>query len=402
MISYYYPPDIALELQARWPAHCAPLPALPQLTQLVMVAYQASLLHEEGRPVHCHLLYATPAEVAAYPAAQHHFLAFAQPRLYHEQELRRLSPSVQRGNSALAVHQAADGSLQLWGVVMLGANGDALASGPLSAHTLPNVLLLQVHGPGRLTFYGGTERVLALHQGRIEGYGFWQFPAAWAAGHFRENEPGPAAPSSEQASKVGMELALQMLRRSIGRVRGDGHGGMLVLVPTAGAADLLRPQGLLRPKYEVLPDTNYFIQFVDAITARLAQLNALSWQGYRSVSDPQLRALSHQMDWFTELMADLMAVDGALVISQSFNVLGFGVEIHATFVEPACVYRALDMEATRLQAVPIDGGGTRHRAAYRLCAADPRCLVIVVSQDGNIRFVRQREGQVVFWDQLAL
>jgi hypothetical protein len=377
------------------------LPTLPQLTQLIMVSYQASLLQEEGRPVSCYLLYTSPAEVVTFPSAQQHHLVFAQPRPCNEQELRRLSPTVHRGNSALAVDQAADGTLQIWGIVFLGAGGDVLDNYLDPDLSQPSALLLHVRGPGALTFYCGYNRVLTLHQGRIEGHGFLQFPEAWAQGHFtsaaEENIEIPA-----EAIEVMVRVGLQLLRRSIGRVRSDGHGGMLVLVPNTGVADLLQPQGLLRPKYRVQPDTNHFATFLKAILERLHELKAVSWRHYQQASDVTLRGLSQQMDWFTELMADLMAVDGALVISQRFDVVGFGVEIHAPIVAPSRVFRALDVAATTLQAVPIDSGGTRHRAAYRLCAADPRCLIIVVSQDGAIKFVRQLEGKVIFWDQLAL
>lgn len=77
------------------------------------------------------------------------------------------------------------------------------------------------------------------------------------------------------------------------------------------------------------------------------------------------------------------------------------MEIQATQVPLMQVYRALDVEAQTLQAVPADHGGTRHRAAYRLCLAAPDCLAIVVSQDGNVQFVHNQDGKVVFWDQLS-
>lgn len=66
------------------------------------------------------------------------------------------------------------------------------------------------------------------------------------------------------------------------------------------------------------------------------------------------------------------------------------------------VYRALDRDAGITQAEPTNGGGTRHRAAYRLCQAAPDYLVIVVSQDGSIKYVRRQEERVVFWEQLLL
>ena len=43
--------------------------------------------------------------------------------------------------------------------------------------------------------------------------------------------------------------------------------------------------------------------------------------------------------------------------------------------------------------------GTRHRSAYRLAAAMPEALLVVVSQDGNIRYVADVDGAVTCWDQ---
>ena len=52
-----------------------------------------------------------------------------------------------------------------------------------------------------------------------------------------------------------------------------------------------------------------------------------------------------------------------------------------------------------MQAEAADSGGTRHRAAYRLCLAYPDSLA-VVAQDGGVKFVHQQAGRVIFWDQL--
>jgi DNA integrity scanning protein DisA with diadenylate cyclase activity len=81
--------------------------------------------------------------------------------------------------------------------------------------------------------------------------------------------------------------------------------------------------------------------------------------------------------------------------------VGFGVEIQATQVPLERVYRALALEAQQRQPLAVDHGGTRHRAAYRLCLAAPECLTIVVSQDGGVQFVHEQAGQVIVWDQLT-
>ena len=44
-------------------------------------------------------------------------------------------------------------------------------------------------------------------------------------------------------------------------------------------------------------------------------------------------------------------------------------------------------------------GGARHRSAYRLAGALPGSVVVVISQDGGVRFVCQKNGRVTYWEQ---
>jgi hypothetical protein len=131
-ISHYYPQDLAAALRQRWPGDAPPLPAAEVLTQFVSVLYQASLLFEEGRPVACHSVLAPPAQLAAQPLGlrDFHWVRFAEPRAWNEQEVRRLSPAVQPRSSLLAVEQDADGHLQLWGLLFSRHPWDHVPDGP--------------------------------------------------------------------------------------------------------------------------------------------------------------------------------------------------------------------------------------------------------------------------------
>ena len=72
----------------------------------------------------------------------------------------------------------------------------------------------------------------------------------------------------------------------------------------------------------------------------------------------------------------------------------------ATLVpSPPRVWRALDSEGSTLKADDIENVGTRHRAAYRFVHDHPSGLAIVVSHDGGVTFVANREQEVVFWEQ---
>jgi DNA integrity scanning protein DisA with diadenylate cyclase activity len=97
-------------------------------------------------------------------------------------------------------------------------------------------------------------------------------------------------------------------------------------------------------------------------------------------------------------LADLMAVDGALVVSTAGDVIGFGAEIFGPSNSDEVVYRALDLEATELVEERADEAGTRHRAAYRLSRQHPECRITVVSRDGTVRYVGNLNGKVTYWE----
>jgi len=408
---HYYPADLTLALRQHWPATAPPLPAPAVLTAFVSTLYQASLLAEEGRPVVCHLVLASQAELEAQAGTltDFHLLRFAEPRSYSEQELRRLSPAVQQPSSLLAVAPTADGHLQLWGLLFSEHQWDQLVDQPrLTTVQPPRALLVEVSGPGSLVFYDGAQRVLTLQRGRIEGHGFVSFPKAWAEGRFTENLqlagdslPGPDLTPEQQELLV--RLTLQLQRRALTRIRTSGHGALVVLLPTDRVAALTAPGGVLRPKYRVLPGQAgpRFPALAQAVVRRLAALGEVSWAHYQQAHDAELLALTAEIEHLADYLAGLAAVDGALVLTQQLALVGFGVEVQATQVPLERVYRALDLEARQRKPLAVDHGGTRHRAAYRLCLAAPECLAIVVSQDGTVQFVHEQAGQVIVWDQLT-
>jgi hypothetical protein len=101
----------------------------------------------------------------------------------------------------------------------------------------------------------------------------------------------------------------------------------------------------------------------------------------------------------SRVLANLTAIDGALVLDKRFGVLGFGAEVSAELPTPERVWRALDAEGRQRQAEDVENVGTRHRAAYRFVNDHPDGVAVVISQDGGVTFVANRDGDVVFWEQ---
>jgi DNA integrity scanning protein DisA with diadenylate cyclase activity len=67
--------------------------------------------------------------------------------------------------------------------------------------------------------------------------------------------------------------------------------------------------------------------------------------------------------------------------------------------EVRTVNRALDVEGKRAVQEDTEGVGTRHHSAYRLCSELKEAVAVVISQDGDARFVKWKDGAVTYWKQ---
>ncbi|WP_223649547.1 putative sensor domain DACNV-containing protein [Hymenobacter psoromatis] len=410
---HYYPGHLATELLVRWPAAASPLPPLPELESFISVAYQASLLVEEGQPVRCRLILSALEDLPHAPENNGPYvLELATPRPYEAQEIRRLGPALRSPSSLLAVRADTAAGLLIWGLLRNHSPwGQPGKARPFAPSPTPPTLLLEICGPGNLVFYYGRDRVLTLQYGHVEGHGFVEYPLAWSQGRFAENIDvlGPQLAAAGLAAPPDLmpllaELAHHVTRRVVARARASGHGGMLAYVPTTSVAHCVGPAATLRPKYPVrLPtQAHYYNGLQVAIIARLGELGDITWSRYRRADDARLLELEAAVSQYADLLADLMTVDGALVVTKQLAIIGFGIEVYAPKLALTHVYRAQNPGATQLQMEAADQGGTRHRAAYRLCLAEPESMAIVISQDGGVRFVQAQKGKVVFWEQLTL
>jgi DNA integrity scanning protein DisA with diadenylate cyclase activity len=127
----------------------------------------------------------------------------------------------------------------------------------------------------------------------------------------------------------------------------------------------------------------------------------VGWNEYVASTDPTLSQLDETLYEMTHLTAELSLIDGAVVLNHRFEVLGFGAEIYSGIDNVPTIQKALDLEGTIRVPESPKGMGTRHRSAYRLCMALHDAVVIVVSQDGHVRFVRWHDDAVTCWDQVA-
>jgi hypothetical protein len=128
-------------------------------------------------------------------------------------------------------------------------------------------------------------------------------------------------------------------------------------------------------------------------------LTSVKWENYQAIDDPVLSEIDEPFVEFAHLLADMMSVDGALVRTKRFELVDFGGEVPGEKLVTQ-VFRALDLEGVSSIPEMADSSGTRHRSACRFASEVPESLLIVISQDGAVRFVAARNGQIMYWPYL--
>lgn len=404
-----YPHHLAKRVRASWPADAYPLPR--RLEALLDTAYHASFLRDEERPVTCRILVQPPDALPADagPPAGLLPLLFTTARAFDEHELRRLSPAANVSRALIGVDDTED-RLVTWGVIQSGPRWlQAAQGGRAKEPAMPRCLVIRVVRPGHLVVSCGSKLVAELRGGLLPDFTLDVFQSDWLPSAFHEargvmaaeyDARGTSLVTNQVASDLTRYVAQQMIKRMVATMRAAHHGGLLVVGPPSCVAE-----SFLQTKYTFrdCPARRRFRTLVLSILETLAERASVSGHApdaelYRLDTDNRIAELDEGLFEMSHLIAALADVDGAVVLSKRFEILGFGAEIAGNLPRVAEVRRGLDLEADDFTTEVVEGVGTRHRSAYRFCAAVPGSLAIVVSQDGGVRFVTKHRDAVTYWD----
>jgi len=180
---------------------------------------------------------------------------------------------------------------------------------------------------------------------------------------------------------------------------------MIVILPNQRVEEVLKAN-VLRAKYQFddhEPRRRFrsLMLSVMRVLAEQSTEERVGWSAYGASNSTALTTLDEAIFELSHLVAALADVDGAVVVTKRFEVIGFGAEIAGDLPDVRSVFRADDLEGTTRHEESIEGVGTRHRAAYRLCSRVDDAIVVVISQDGSVRFVRNHDGAVTYWDHMS-
>ena len=431
---YSYPRDLARFVRDRWDDASGatggggPSPDATALEDFFAACYQASMLREEERPVVFRAILAGPDlfDPGGRPPEGLQRLAFPSPLTFDPRELRRLSVAADSQRALIGVRHDGEMGLQVWGLVNSGTRWlRDVRGGRRAGAPLPPLPVVYVDAPGSMEAYRGQELVGKLQGGRISGSRMDLFESEWLPGQFsglleRFHERHEAARdrarehSGERWAPLEPALPNRITRRMMQRVvsvlRDARHGGTVIFVPSENTGDPSQEHPYVDLRYPFADDRarRSFPDLIVDILNRMAQLHgtgglgepeAVGWAEFEATTDDEIATLDEALFETAHLISGLAAADGAVVMGKNNELLGFGGMVSGSLPDAGSVWRALDLEGERVAEERTGNVGARHRSAYRLCGALPGSVAIVISQDGGVRFVCQRDGRVTYWEQ---
>ena len=338
--SHTYPRELAEKIISEWPEVTNPLDDLPPKEALIFLlseAFQASLLREESRPIRCRLVLINPSELseAEGPPTGMQVLQLQDERKLSAQEIRRISPCATFYRSLIGVRWDSKEGFWIWAILNSGTRWVArIDGGRLQSPAAPNRLIINVSGPGNLIISCGDSLIATLLNGRLEGHGFDIYEARWLQKSqedfeqwairecFEDHDIG-ATVESDFIKMLGQNFT----RRIISQVRRAQHGGMLIILRTEDTTEVVNPIGSIRPKYWIKETraNRRSRELLFAVMRTLSQLGAehgfktVCWKDYQELADERLARLDESIFECAHFLADLMAVDGALVVTATWG-----------------------------------------------------------------------------------
>jgi sensor domain DACNV-containing protein len=311
----------------------AEVPEAAAIERIINAAFWASLRREEGRAPTISLAYLPPEAGGTA-------LFVERPLPLDPATLTKLAPAVEGPGIHLGVWKNGDG-LSVWGATRV---------------IPPLCFVLEVIEPGLLVIKhrradpdGKFANVAVLEGDQVK--------MVDAEGTLASECPDFVAtllgfdPASSDPDNVLLPLALSM--------RAHKHGGSLLVV--RHGTDAWR-KSIVSVPYTVAPP--------------FSKLGDLVRKGSRDVAFKEA----------TDAIGGLTAVDGAVVLSDRWDVLAFGAKIGRTesgpFVEQVLVREPI-LGHTPIKVPASEVGGTRHLSAAQFVHEQRDSLALVASQDGR-------------------
>jgi hypothetical protein len=421
-----FPVDLARHVRQYWGDRQPHLPSPKVLRRLLELAYLASLATEEGRRI-CFNLCCLPDQFTGEESMSNvpgEWWPFTEPRQLTVREISKLALATSADTDGLWVSWSPDGNLWIKGVLNRQADwprwmrllGEGMSG-------LPPGLNLRITAPGCIAAYQGDWLIVELRSGNIEShYGTSLMPVegllpaviqGLASLSLCVGRPKPI--EAWTCNDREISLWFETIFFIVDAIQALQHGGTLLILPDDQLDQTLQS---IRLKYAFGSRSQQLRQsFIDVIELdhHLAEA-AESYLAARQSREGRNDGYEAQKQLLRKLTKEthearlrhlrnvrfaggLAGVDGAVVLTHTFQMLGFGGEILCEMPDHCQVEEYHHHSSSRGTWCDIEQFGMRHRSALKLCASIPGATAFVLSQDGGVALVWASEEKVMIRKQ---
>jgi hypothetical protein len=405
-----YPPDLFEHVDKRLTELYGPeRVAQDELRWMLDACFRASMITDEGREVFFRVVLTEPSRLGERePYRLEQFIPLNRPLLSTPDAIAKLAQALAYADEIVVcqyhiwgIRRAAPAWWRLY--AQLGMLAPAVA---FPTRNWRPAIAVRNDGPGQLHVSAEDRPIGALDAGMV-------FSPPESTCPVLELFKGTDA---ELRSRFGDWLEVQSSRLMLdvlARVARRRHGGSVVVVSSAER----RIPDRVKVKYELewtalwqrLCDvgenaarvaTFATTPFLDKATGQKHYPRLDTSVEYRALQaklDQSIDAVEHEI----RFLAGMSAVDGAIILTDRFEALGFGAELIVGDSPGGDVLLHGHDWSNKPQRRRMDESGMRHRSMYKFIADHPTAVGFVVSQDGGVKGVQQANTDVHVWADLG-
>ena len=342
------------------------LPAKEVIGDICQVLLDVSCMREEGRFPSFRVCFIKPDSDLLSTYVYAHALLFENPTEFNARNLHKLAPALNPDMSYLIV-DVSTSPFQMIGIIAAYTAWEKILTKEITTgNRMPKIPNLFVNGPGELGACLGEAAVVNYSSGHCVFFRTDTFTDTLVAEQL------------EKDSKVPRKERLQLLYRIFWQMSNYGHGGAVLIVPSAESC-------------------REFIDF------KYRMRSGYLFEDGENAERPLKKMREKEIVTYADLIAKLTSVDGSVILTKDFELLGFGAETLVDKMEskhPDMCFIGYDNREQTYKSFMDQG--MRHRAGYRFCSAVEGSIAFIVSQDGTIEACTKHNGKVVVYDKVAL
>jgi Probable sensor domain DACNV len=373
------------------------------LAEILDAAFRASLMNEEGRPVRGSLTWLSEDELQTLEIPKRResplIIRLSEPRSLDGEIVAKLATATGSGSSSLLISWFGVVP-KIWGFIYSQVRQTLLSEIPAGIpevrHFQPDVPTIEITGAGSLVITRAGSVIGRIERGEFRAAAPTPFnPLAMGPilyGLFDIKISGQSFATEEDGYKYEAFIAcLEYLLLQIDR---RGGGATVIFVPEASI-----PLAKANAKFPWECEDELELGKLIHARIRYKREARNSFNSVISVLKTD-EALRYRLN----NIARLASLDGAVLLTSNFEVMGFGAKLHSD------VFSGSGKVSVGLDGIGGGGGfmdftsyGTRHNSALNFVASVPGAVAFIASTDGPIRgLAKSANGAINCWPDCRL